>query len=85
MTLDESAPLLKVTKSSLSRFKNNLRKPSREFLIRCSKYFNCSTDYLNGLTDVKDITQAGQSKDINTSLNKKDEKDIEKKTCCNHC
>ncbi|MGY5239167.1 helix-turn-helix domain-containing protein [Clostridium tertium] len=79
MTLDELAPLLEVTKSSLSRFENNLRKPSREFLLRCSKYFNCSIDYLNGLTDIRDITQDGKSKNLNTSLNKKDEKDIEKK------
>lgn len=79
MTLDELAPLLGVTKSSLSRFENNLRKPSREFLIRCSKYFNCSIDYLNGLTDIRSITQDGKSSTFTTTLTKKDEKDIEKK------
>lgn len=29
--------------------------PTRDFQLKCSNFFNCSIDYLNGLTDVKAI------------------------------
>lgn len=44
---------LGVTQQTLSRYEKGQRKASTKFVVKASKYFNVSTDYLLGITDIK--------------------------------
>jgi transcriptional regulator with XRE-family HTH domain len=72
ITLEDLAKALNTTKSTLSRYENNLRVPNIDFINQLAKHFNVSVDYLLGNTDIPATTNS-QSK-----LTKKDEKDIQK-------
>lgn len=52
-TQDELAHLLEVAPSSVGSYERGSRQPSIENLIRMSKYFNVSLDYLLCQTDDK--------------------------------
>ncbi|APM40518.1 helix-turn-helix domain-containing protein [Clostridium kluyveri] len=54
ITLEELAKVLNTTKSTLSRYENNLRTPNADFINQLAKYFNVSLDYLLGNTDKKE-------------------------------
>lgn len=54
ITLEELAKVLNTTKSTLSRYENNLRTPNADFINQLAKYFNVSTDYLLGNSDKRD-------------------------------
>jgi transcriptional regulator with XRE-family HTH domain len=54
ITLEELAKALNTTKSTLSRYENNLRTPNADFINELAKYFNVSADYLLGNTDIKE-------------------------------
>lgn len=51
ITLEELAKVLNTTKSTLSRYENNLRTPNADFVKQLAKYFNISIDYLLGNSD----------------------------------
>ncbi|HFD2043956.1 TPA: helix-turn-helix domain-containing protein [Clostridium perfringens] len=51
ITLDQLKDELNTTKATISRYENGLREPKIDFLIKVSKYFQVSTDYLLGLND----------------------------------
>ena len=54
ITLKEmSQDLGSIKEASLSRYEHGRREPKLETLIKIADYFNCSTDYLLGLTDQK--------------------------------
>lgn len=60
-SLQEVAHDLEISRATLGYYENGDRKPDTEILIRIAKYYNVSSDYLLGLTDV--VTQ-----DINDRL-----------------
>lgn len=72
MSLDDLADALHVNKSTLSRIENEQREPKESFIRECSDYFNVSTDYLLGKTDLKNYS------DYHPALTAKDERDIQK-------
>ncbi|MGJ0845929.1 helix-turn-helix domain-containing protein [Tissierella praeacuta] len=53
VTLEELANILNTTKATLSRYENNLRVPNADFIQELAEFFNVSTDYLLGRTDIK--------------------------------
>jgi len=48
----ELAKILDVGNSSLSMYESNTRKPDYEVIKKIADYFNVTTDYLLGLTEV---------------------------------
>lgn len=56
MTQSEFAERLGVTKSSISSYENGSRLPSYDILIKISRIFKVSTDYLLGCADDKSQT-----------------------------
>lgn len=50
---EEICSKLGVTQQTLSRYEKGQRKASIKFVVKASKYFNVSTDYLLGITDIK--------------------------------
>lgn len=53
------AKTLGVSKQSVSNWENNYIQPSIDMLIRLSKYFKVSTDFLLGLNECKYIEISG--------------------------
>ena len=45
------AAALKVANATIAKIETGDRKPSFELLLALAKFFNCSTDFLVGLTD----------------------------------
>ena len=54
-TQREIAKMLGITISALSQYETNKRKPKNDVLIKLSKIYNTSTDYLLCTTDYPDI------------------------------
>lgn len=50
---EEICAKLGVTQQTLSRYEKGQRQASLDFVVKASKYFNVSADYLLGLTNVK--------------------------------
>lgn len=42
-----------ISQSTLSNYESGKREPKLENIIELSRYFNCSTDYLTGESDIK--------------------------------
>lgn len=61
ITLEELSKVLNTTKSTLSRYENNLRTPNADFINQLANYYNVSTDYLLGNSDGR--TLSTQKKD----------------------
>lgn len=53
MTQEELAQKLNLSKGIISLYENDSRKPSLEVLVKLSKIFNCTVDYLIGKSDYK--------------------------------
>lgn len=51
--MNSKYPQLRLNKSMLSRWENDMNEPSLENAKYLSMYFNVSLDYLIGLTDVR--------------------------------
>ncbi|WP_195251819.1 helix-turn-helix domain-containing protein [Romboutsia sp. 1001713B170207_170306_H8] len=51
LTTVQLGEIFNTTNSTISRYENGLREPRRDFLERCSEYFNVSIDYLLGASD----------------------------------
>ena len=56
ITQNEFAERLGVSKSAISSYENGSRLPSYEILIKISRIFKVSTDYLLGCIDEKELT-----------------------------
>ena len=54
LTQDELASYLKVARSNISKYEQGTVDLSNEFLIQLSNFFNVTTDYLLGLSDIRD-------------------------------
>lgn len=50
----ELAKLLNISNTTLSQYETGQRIPSDEIKIKLAEIFNCSVDYLLGLTNVRD-------------------------------
>ena len=61
MSQVELANLLNVTKQSVSNWENDNIQPSVEMLIKISKVFGVTTDYLLGLDDTPRLDVSGLS------------------------
>lgn len=72
MSLDALAEKLHVNKSTLSRIENEQREPKESFIRDCADYFNVSTDYLLGKTELRNYS------DYHPILTAKDERNIQK-------
>lgn len=51
LTTVQLGEIFNTTNSTISRYENGLREPRKEFLERCSEYFDVSIDYLLGVSD----------------------------------
>lgn len=65
------ATILGISPSTVGMYEQDRRAPDTEMLLKLADYFKVSVDYLLGKTDNK-------TNNLDKSLNKKDEKDIEK-------
>ena len=53
ITQNELAEILHVTRQSISNWENHKSEPNNELLIMLADFFNISTDYLLGRTNVQ--------------------------------
>lgn len=65
LTTEQLAEKLGCAKSTLSRYENSLRSPKKDFLEMLSKYFDVSIDYLIGNTEVRNIVDLNNKRNIN--------------------
>ena len=54
LTQREVAEYLHIRQNTYSQYENGHRQLPLEFLITLAKFYNTSTDYILGLTDVKE-------------------------------
>lgn len=59
-TISEMAKDTGISASAISNYERGIRKPDADTLIALSKYFDCTTDYLLGLSDGKNPKVAAQ-------------------------
>lgn len=79
LTIKELAEIFSTSISTVSRYENNQMNPTRDFQLKCSEFFNCSIDYLNGLSNIKYLNHLSYYDVYEPqSVNKKDLRDIEK-------
>jgi transcriptional regulator with XRE-family HTH domain len=72
ITLEDLAKVLSTTKSTLSRYENNLRTPNANFINQLAKYFDVSADYLLGNTDIKEPIDVPQEYTDKYKVTKRD-------------
>lgn len=72
LTQIELGKILGVGNVTLSQYEKGDRNPDYDTLLRIADYFNVSTDYLLGKTDLKNYS------DYHPALTAKDERDIQK-------
>ena len=63
MTQSDLAERLGVTKSVISAYETGLRMPSYDILIKISRIFRVTTDYLLGLESKQEIDVSGLTED----------------------
>ena len=52
LTQDELVKILGMHKTTYTNYEQGKREPPFELIIRLAKFYNVSTDYIAGLTDV---------------------------------
>ena len=72
LTQIDLGKILGVGNVTLSQYEKGDRNPDYDTLLRIADYFNVSTDYLLGKTDLKNYS------DYHPTLTAKDERDIQK-------
>lgn len=53
LTQKELAEMLNITESAISRYMNGSRMPNCVTLVKMAEEFNCTTDYLLGISKLK--------------------------------
>lgn len=53
ITQKDLAKVLKISKGNISRYETGIREPDLDLLIRIADFFKVTTDYLLGLTNMK--------------------------------
>lgn len=61
---------ISIGSGTLTKWKEGNTYPNSEALIKIAKYFNCSTDYLLGLTDLSESLKSEFSQEDISILNK---------------
>ena len=61
LTQQQLADLLGLTKSVISAYENGLRYPAYDVLIKISRIFKVSTDFLLGVEIKREIDTSGQT------------------------
>lgn len=77
LTQSEMAQKLGISRSTIGMYETGAREPDFETLEKIADFFNVDIDYLLGRTDSTSILPETIGL-YNSSLNKKDQKDIEK-------
>lgn len=55
LTIVELAEMFHVSKSTISAYENNTRKPNLEILLEFAKFYGVTIDYLLGISDERNI------------------------------
>lgn len=71
---------INIGSGTLTKWKEGHTSPNSEALIKIAKYFNCSTDYLLGLTDLVDSLKSEFSQEDISILNKINKLNIDDRT-----
>ncbi|MDA3733612.1 helix-turn-helix transcriptional regulator [Niameybacter massiliensis] len=53
LSQEELGNFLNIQKSAISKYERGALEPNKTMLIKMSEFFNCSVDYLLGLSDVR--------------------------------
>ena len=64
MTGEELGKIMGVSKVSVWQWENDINYPNNNLLIKLSKFFNVSIDYLLGQTDIPNRTFESKDEDI---------------------
>ena len=64
LTAKKMGAILKVSGSTISLYESGKRTPNKDLLLKMSDYFNVSTDYLLGKTDIPNIELLCDFKEI---------------------
>lgn len=59
----ELAEVLNISYSAVAKYETDIRFPDQEILIKIADFFNVSTDYLLGRTDIKHPYQIKESRE----------------------
>jgi len=51
---EDISEIIKVHRATIGKYEANERFPDKDILVTLSKFFNVSTDYLLGLTDIRE-------------------------------
>lgn len=70
LTAKEFGDIFNISHSSVSLYESGKRTPNIDLVIRIAKYFNVSTDYLLGITDIPYFVSPDYNKDINYDIAK---------------
>lgn len=57
MTQDELAKKIDTSRSNIANYENGKNMPSIDILEKIASLFNCTTDYLLGKTDIRNIEE----------------------------
>ena len=71
MKQEELAKVLSISPSAVGMYERDEREPNDEITLKLAEYFNVSTDYLLGKTDIRNQEEIETDK-INIGLSKKD-------------
>ncbi len=77
VTQNKVASYIGVARATYTNYESGKKKPPYEQLIRLSRFFNVSTDYLLGVTDIKDLPCKLNTTENNESTNVLFDKDIQ--------
>lgn len=78
LTQEELARKLNMSKSIIALYESNQRNPSVDVLIKLSKIFDCSVDYLLGKTNIQNIKFANSGGLDTTGLDKDEIEELKK-------
>ena len=71
MKQDELAKILSISPSAIGMYERDEREPNDELTLKLAEYFNVTTDYLLGKSDIRNPEELDTDK-INIGLSKKD-------------
>ena len=60
---EELAKMMSVSPSTIGMYEINKREPNNELILKLADYFNVSTDYLLGKTDIRNINEISNTND----------------------
>lgn len=78
LTQEELGKLLNVQKAAVSKYERNLLEPSKSMLIKLSEIFDCSIDYIIGLSNIRNGATVSEEAYLYQANNKENTDDISK-------